>query len=448
MTHEYPDLQSHSATLFEQGRRVIAGGNTRASLCYPPYPLFAAKGEGAWLTDVDGTRRLDCVNSNTVGILGHSHPALLSALDRQMNQLISVGMPTPLEVELASVISNRVPSMEQVRFANSGTEALMFAVRAARAFTGRSKVAKIEGAYNSSYDSLFYSIRPTPDRWGPAEAPTPVPHSAGLSSRAVEDMLVFPANDLASAAAQIRANRDTLACVVVDPLIAYLSFLPLTREYLTGLRELTREFGIVLIFDEVLSFRIAYHGAQGSLGVTPDLTTLGKIVGGGLPIGIFGGRRDIMHLFDHAQGKPVVEQSGTFGGNPLTMAAGIAAMGQLTPDAYAHLDRLAERLRAGLLSILRALSIPARVTGKGSLVGIVFTEREYSNYREYFAEMTRTSGLDSCATLHRGLLNEGVFCGRLAGFNLSLPMQAEDIDFLLAACQRVLERVSIATHGA
>jgi glutamate-1-semialdehyde 2,1-aminomutase len=438
MSSPWPDQSPKSAALFERGKAVIAGGNTRHSLYYPPFPPFAASGDGAWVIDVDGVRRLDCVNSNTVGILGHSPAPVAAALHAQVDRMISVGMPTAGEIELAELITERAPSVEQVRFTNSGTEALMFAVRAARAYTGRTKVAKLEGAYNGSYDHLFFSIRPLPDAWGSYEKPTPVMNSAGISPAVLDELIVLHANDLENAETQLRAQAEQVACVVIDPLVAFMSFLPLTRDYLAGLRALTRELGIVLIFDEVLTFRIGYGGAQADLGVHADLTTLGKIVGGGLPIGVVGGSRDLMSVFDHAKGPPKVELSGTFGGNPMTMAAGAASLRALTPQSFAYLDDLAARLRSGLRAIVSERSIPARITGEGSLVGIVLTEAVYANYRDYYAEMVRNGGWEFAADFHRRMLNHGVFAGRNAGFNLSTAMTEADIDFLLEACRTVL----------
>ncbi len=438
----YPEDSAQSRALYERGSALIPGGNTRQSLFYPPYPLYASHAAGCRVVDADGVERLDFVNCNTATILGYGHPALVEAIQAQVVSLSSIGMPTAGEIDLAALILQRLPGMDLVRFANSGTEAMMFAVRAARAFTGRHKIAKVEGAYHGSYDPLFVSIRPTPDVWGPASAPASVPHSAGLPASALEDVVVFPANALEETRELIARHAADLACVVIDPMIAYCGYLPLRRDYIQMVRELTAAHGIVLVFDEILSFRLGFHGAQGVLDIAPDLTALGKVVGGGLPIGVLAGTRPLMDLFDHSGGKPRVEQSGTFSGNPLTMAAGCAVLRELTPIVIERLTTLGERLREGLQRTLWDAKIPSRVVGASSLAGVLFTNDEFSDYRGYYGAMSK-GGWARARAFHHALLNAGVSCGPGAGFSLSTPMTAADIDECIARCASVLMHLAM-----
>ncbi|WP_374571306.1 aspartate aminotransferase family protein [Phenylobacterium sp.] len=438
----YPDEKSRSAALFARAQAVLPGGNSRHSLAFAPYPIYAAAGEGCMVTDVDGASYIDCINNMSANIHGHRHPAVMEAATRQMEKLVSVGLPTEAEVTLAELMVARVDSVESIRFANSGTEALMFAVRAARAFTGRDLVAKIEGGYHGSYDALDVSNKPPAGAWGELDAPATVRESAGLTAGSVADTLVLPVNRVEATRALIERHGDRLAAIVLDPLVSRMGFLPLTAAYLAMVREETARRGIVLIMDEVFSFRLGPQGAQGAVGVRPDLSTFGKIIGGGFPIGAVGGRADIMDVFNHLpKGKPRVEHSGTFNANPVSMAAGAAALKLLDEAAFARLERLGDQLRDGLRGILKELSMPGQAPGQGSLLALLLHDRPVSDYRSFVETMTTTGAAREMAAFHRAMVNRGVLPVFPAAFILSTAMSEAVVDRILTAARESLRDV-------
>ena len=428
----FPDMTSQSAALFSRAQNALPGGNTRHSIAYAPYPLYAKHGEGCRITDVDGATYIDCVNNMSANIHGHRHPAIVEAATRQMEKFISIGSPTEVEIELAELLTARLPSVERIRFCNSGTEALMFAARAARAFTGRRKIAKIEGGYHGSYDALDVSNKPLPDRWGDADFPDMVREGAGLTPGATDDTIIFQANRTASTRALLERHGDELAAVFIDPVVSRMGFLPLSKEFLTMIREETAKRGVLLIFDEVFSFRLGRQGAQGVVGVRPDLSTFGKIIGGGFPIGAFGGRRDVMDVFNHLhEGGARVEHSGTFFGNPVSMAAGIASLELLDEDAFAHLDALGEQLRGGLETILKDRQMPGQAMGQGSLIALTPHLAPYSDYRDFFQGFAARA--EEFGSLFANILNNRVLPVFPTGFILSTPMTRAEIDDILSS---------------
>ena len=320
-TRAYAHPSSTSARLYQQAQAVMPGGNSRTSVFMAPYPPYAAEGEGCWVLDVDGDRRLDLLNNYTSLIHGHAHPAITAAATRRLARGASFPMPTPEEVELASLLVERLPAVDQVRFTNSGSEAVMMAMKAARGFTGRPKIAKFEGAYHGSYDYAEVSLGSTAENWGPLAEPASVAYSRGTAPSVLADVVVLPFNRPELAARLIERHARELAAVIIDPVPNRVGLMPATPELLETLRAVTAAHGILLIFDEVISFRIGYHGAQGYFGARPDLTSLGKIIGGGFPVGAVGGRAEVMAVFDPRGGhadrparRDVQRQSGDHGG--------------------------------------------------------------------------------------------------------------------------------------
>jgi glutamate-1-semialdehyde 2,1-aminomutase len=427
---------SKSAELFARAQRVMPGGNTRTTVYMAPYPPYAAFGEGCFVTDVEGDRRLDCLNNYTALIHGHAQPAIVEAASRRLAQGSSFPLPTPEEIELASVLCERLPSAEHVRFTNSGSEAVMMAVKGARAFTGRPRIAKFEGAYHGSYDYVEVSLGSTPDNWGSLAAPASTAYSAGTPPSVLEDVVVLPFNHAGHAVARIEREAARLAAVVVDPVPNRVGLMPARRDFLQALREVTARHGIVLIFDEVISFRVGYHGAQGAFGVTPDMTTLGKIIGGGFPVGAVAGRAEVMSVFDPRDGGPRAPHGGTFNANPVTMAAGLAAMGLLSEDAYARLDETGAKLRASLAACFERAGVAGGVTGMGSLFRLHGTDREVTDYRS-----ARTTS-DEAARLQRivrRLLEHGVLISTTGLGCLSTPMGSPELESLVETFAAVLE---------
>jgi glutamate-1-semialdehyde 2,1-aminomutase len=345
-------------------------------------------------------------------------------------------MPTPEEIDLAALLCERVPSAERVRFTNSGSEAVMIAVKGARAFTGRPKIAKFEGAYHGSYDYVEVSLGSTPETWGSLAAPASTAYSQGTPPAVLEDVVVLPFNHTEQAVARIEREASRLAAVVVDPVPNRVGLVPARTEFLQALRAVTKAHGIVLIFDEVISFRAGYHGAQGVLGVTPDMTTLGKIIGGGFPVGAVAGRADVMAVFDPTRGgPPPAPHGGTFNANPVTMAAGLAAMRLLTPDAYARLADLGAKLRASLDDCFKQTGIPGRVTGLGSLFRLHAVDRELSDYRSTRATTVESERL---VRLVRRLMEHGVLMSITGLGCLSTPMGDAELEGLVETFAAVL----------
>jgi glutamate-1-semialdehyde 2,1-aminomutase len=426
---------SKSAELFARAQAVMPGGNTRTTVYMDPYPPYAAFGEGCFVTDVEGDRRLDCLNNYTALIHGHAHPAIVEAATRRVAQGSSFPLPTPEEIELAGVLCERLPSAERVRFTNSGSEAVMMAVKGARAFTGRPKIAKFEGAYHGSYDYVEVSLGSTPENWGTLAAPASVEYSRGTPPAVLADVVVLPFNHAEHAVARIEREASSLAAVVVDPVPNRVGLMPARREFLRALREVTDRHGIVLIFDEVISFRVGYRGAQGAFGVTPDVTTLGKIIGGGFPVGAVVGRADVMAVFDPTAGPPRAPHGGTFNANPVTMAAGLAAMRLLTPDAYARLDETGAKLRASLADCFERAGVGGSVTGMGSLFRLHGTGREIVDYRSARPTAEEAARL---SRIIRRLMEHGVLMSITGLGCLSTPMGDPELESLVETFAAVL----------
>lgn len=424
-----------SGALQERAARYLPGGSSRGTAYFDPYPFFVDHAQGHYVYDVDGNRYLDFMINATSLITGHADPAVIAALEAQAHKGLSYSNPTEAQVELARILCERIPSVERVRFTNSGTEGTMMAIRAARAYTGRHKIAKFEGGYHGSHEYVAVSVYTPPDRLDP-EGPAPVPEHPGQPPSVAEDVVVLPYNDLEECERRIRAHADELACVIMEPVSSNFGYLPADRDFLRGIRELTQELGIVLIFDEVQSFRVAPGGAQELLDVTPDMTTLGKIIGGGLPVGAFGGREEIMALFDPTGGGPAIPHAGTFNANPMTMVAGMAVLSQLTPEVYDRMARLGETLRAKLRAVFDELEVPAQVTGVASFFGVHFTHEAIRDYRSVVRgdrQMNRA--------LFVGLLNEGVLVqAKVAGALTTLTTDRE-VDDLVEATRRVVHRL-------
>ncbi|MGA8922511.1 MAG: aspartate aminotransferase family protein, partial [Candidatus Dormiibacterota bacterium] len=338
----------------------------------------------------------------------------------------------PVEVQLATLLCERVPSLDSVRFCNSGTEATMFAMRLARAFTGRPKIARIEGGYHGTHDYAEVSTHPALADAGPPDAPIARADSIGTPDWVLGQTVVLPFNNPGASEAIIRREGGQLAAVILEPIIGAGGVIAATVEYLERVRSVTRELGILLIFDEVISFRVAPGGAQQLYGITPDLTTLGKIIGGGLPVAAFGGRTDVMQLLDPRR-EPNLAQGGTYNGNPLGMAAGLATMTELTPDVYVELNRKGARVSEQLSEVFASHGVQAQVNGVGSLFAIHFTDRPVVDYRTKAASNQRMS-----RDFFLGLVNHGVLLAPRAMGALSTPMAEQDIQQFVDAVDTVV----------
>ena len=409
-----------SKRLFAEAMELLPGGVSspvRAFRAVGGSPLFIERGEGAYLVDVDGNRYVDYVLSWGPLILGHAHPRVVAALEEVVRRGTSYGAPSSLELELARLIRDAMPSVELVRFVNSGTEATMSALRLARAFTGRAKIVKFAGCYHGHADFLLVQA-------GSGVATLGLPDSPGVTPGAVVDTLTAPFNDLAAVERVFAAHED-VAAVIVEPVAGNMGLVPPAGGFLEGLRELTAAYGALLVFDEVMTgFRVHPGGAQALYDVTPDLTTLGKVIGGGLPVGAYGGRREVMELV--APAGPVY-QAGTLSGNPLAMTAGIETLRALSePGVWAGLERTGERLITGLV----ALDAPIQLARVGTMLGLFFTREPVTSWED--AKRADTEGF---ARFHRGMLERGVYLAPSqfeAGF-LSTLHGDEEIDATIAA---------------
>jgi len=388
-----------SRQLFAEAQTLLPGGvdsPVRAFRSVGGDPLFIDRGEGAYLYDVDGNRYIDYVLSWGPLIMGHAHPKVVAAVAKAAARGTSYGAPCELELELARQIRHFVPSVEMVRFVNSGTEATMSALRLARAFTGRDKIVKFEGCYHGHADLLLVKA-------GSGVATLGLPDSPGVPAGTAEDTLVARYNDLPSVERLFESNPGKIAAVIVEPVAGNMGVIPPVEGFLNGLRELTRGDGALLIFDEVMTgFRVHLGGAQALYGVKPDLTTLGKVIGGGLPVGAYGGRREIMEMV--APAGPVY-QAGTLSGNPLTMTAGIETLKALAPPfAWETLEAAATSLTEGLAEAAKGSGVPVHVSRVGTMFTVFFS---LDRPRDW--ESVRQCHTDRYAAFFRQMLSEGVY---------------------------------------
>jgi glutamate-1-semialdehyde 2,1-aminomutase len=413
-----------SRALYERAQRVMPGGDTRTGTFFLPYPLFLEGGAGSRVWDADGHEYLDLLSNFTSLIHGHAHPRIVAAITEQAGKGTAHGSAGELQVRLAELLTRRIPSLEQVRFCNSGTEATLGAIRAARAFTGRPMILKMEGSYHGSHDVAAVG--------GGSQR--------GLSPASGAEVLSAAFNDLAECAELIRKHRDRLAAVIVEPVMGAGGCIPAQPAFLAGLRGVTAECGALLIFDEVITLRLATGGAQERYGVRPDLTCLGKLIGGGLPIGAFGGRADIMAAYDPTRPDPI-GHSGTYNGNAETMAAGIVALELLTAERISQINEMGDALRGSLQSILAHADIGAAVTGMGSLLQVHFAGPPVESPRDAARSDRRLVRL-----LHLALLGRGVFSATRQLYVVSTTMDGSDIARFTSAFEDATARLAEALH--
>ena len=391
--------QTDSKKLFQQALNVIPGGvnsPVRACRSVGTDPVFIDHAFGCFVYDADGNRYIDYVGSWGPMILGHRHSQVIKAISTVLERGTSFGAPTDLEIELAEMVIAAIPSMEMIRVVNSGTEATMSAIRLARGFTGRDRIIKFDGCYHGHADTLLVQA-------GSGVATLGIPGSPGVPESFVAHTLSLPYNDIETIQKVMDEQGEKIACIIVEPVAGNMGLVAPVDGFLNILRELTEKTGSLLIFDEVMTgFRVAYGGAQSIYGISPDISTLGKIIGGGLPVGAYGGRQDIM---GHIAPQGPVYQAGTLSGNPVAMAAGIATLKEIRqPGFYDALDEKAERLTAGLRSSAEQAGIEVTVDRVGSMAGLFFTGREVKNFED-----AKKSDLEIFSTYYRGMLQRGIY---------------------------------------
>jgi glutamate-1-semialdehyde 2,1-aminomutase len=417
---------NQSIEAFKEAINLMPGGvnsPVRAFKSVKMDPIFMARGKGSKIYDIDENEYIDYVLSWGPLILGHTNDRVVEAIKKVAELGTSFGAPSLIENELAKLVIERVPSIEMIRMVSSGTEATMSALRLARGYTGRNKILKFEGCYHGHGDSLLIKA-------GSGVATLGLPDSPGVPEGIAQNTITVPYNDLESLTYAFEQFGDDIAAIIVEPVAGNMGVVPPLPGFLEGLREITTKNGSLLIFDEVMTgFRVGYHCAQGYYGVTPDLTCLGKVIGGGLPVGAYGGKREIMERI--APSGPIY-QAGTLSGNPLAMSAGLETLRQLTPESYVEFERKAEMLEQGIKAAAEKFDIPHTINRAGSMIGFFFTNEKVTNY-----EQAKTSNLDYFTTYYREMANQGVFLppSQFEGLFLSTVHSEEDIQKTILAIE-------------
>lgn len=431
LTKKRVDVKSKAA--FEQAKQVIPGGvnsPVRAFKSVGLTPAYIERGEGSRIYDIDGNSFIDYVGSWGPLIMGHAHPEVIEAIKKTAERGTSFGAPTLIETEMAQLVCKRVPSIEVVRMVNSGTEATMSALRLARGYTGRNKILKFEGCYHGHADSLLIKA-------GSGVATLGLPDSPGVPDGVAVNTITVPYNDLESVKLAFSKFGEEIAAIIVEPIAGNMGVVPPLPGFLEGLREVTTQYGTVLIFDEVMTgFRVGYHCAQGRFGITPDLTCLGKVIGGGLPVGAYGGKREIMERM--APSGPIY-QAGTLSGNPLAMIAGLTTLQLLAqPGVYEELERKSARLEQGFASNAKDLGIASTINRIGSMVCPFFTDTKVINY-----ETAKTSDLNRFGRYFGHMLDLGVSIApsQYEGMFVSAVHSDEDIETTIEAQYEALKRL-------
>ncbi|WP_415641028.1 glutamate-1-semialdehyde 2,1-aminomutase [Sporolactobacillus spathodeae] len=424
---------SKSIAAYEEAKPLMPGGVNSPVRSFPSVdldPIYMDHGKGSKVYDLDGNEYIDYVLSWGPLILGHADEKVVEAIKETAEKGTSFGAPHVFETKLAEEVIRRVPSIEMIRMVNSGTEATMSAIRLARGYTGRTKILKFEGSYHGSSDSLLIKA-------GSGVATLGLPDSPGVPEQLAQNTLTVPYNDLASVEAVFKRFGADLACVIVEPVAGNMGVVPPLPGFLEGLRQITKEYGTLLIFDEVMTgFRVDYHCAQGHFGITPDLTTLGKVIGGGLPVGAYGGRREIMEQI--APQGPVY-QAGTLSGNPLAMAAGYMTLSQLTPEDYKEFRRKADRLAEGYKAAAQKYSIPLTVNQEGAMMGFFFNEGPVTNYQQ-----AKSCNLSHFRKYFATMIEQGISLppSQFEGVFLSTRHSDEDIEKTILAAEQAFKTIA------
>lgn len=415
----------------------IPGGYSRHPLTFGPHALYVERGSGAYVETIDGVKLCDFHNNFSATICGHDHPAIREAVIAAAANGFSFGNPMPIEGELAKLICARLPSLERIIFSCSASEAALAALRIARANTGRNRIAKFEGGYHGVADDYMLSLHPFPELFpGPANQPVAVPNSAGIPRHVRDNVVVLPQNDLEACTRILTAEGHDLACVVMELQAGAGGVIMLDRAFVAGIREVTRELGILLVIDETITFRAGYHGMQGIYDVTPDLTILGKTIGGGMPIGAVGGRADLFEMGENG----FVYHSGTHHGHPLAAAAGIACLNVLDESAYLKLDTMAQRIKTNLNSWCAERGHPFVVYGIGSHLGYEFCDKPGRQYRSC-RDILRYSNEERMQVFAFEMTNRGYFPMYRGQIALSLGMDLQEIDGFVGEAMDVIQGV-------
>ena len=430
---------SRSAELFERAQRVMPGGVSRNTVLRSPHPAYAAFGKGCRITDLDGVERIDFSNNMCSLIHGHADPDVVRVVTEQLSRGSAFMMATEAEVEYAEYLCSRSPSFEKMRFVNSGTEALMSCLKAARAHSGRAKIAKIEGAYHGGYDYAEVSQAPKPDSWGDIDRPASVPLVHGTPRSALDDVIVLPFNDVDRSIARLDEHAKELACVLLDLMPHRVGLNPIEAEFAKALSDWARENDVLLVLDEVITFRSEYGGLQSRYDIRPDLTAMGKLIGGGFPIGALAGRAEVMDTMNPHGKRYLFPHSGTFSANPISTLAGLTAMKKFDGASIERLNALAQRGIARIEAAIARTGARACVTGTGSMFRVHMKEQAPRNYREAHATPEENARL---STLLDHLFDHGCVMINTCTAALSTPMTETEIDHLVGAMESGLAKIA------
>ena len=434
------NYQSASEALYERALKVLPGGVSRNTVLRRPHPVYVDYGEGCRVTDVEGVERIDFANNMASLIHGHAHPVVVAAVTDQLGRGSAFTLATEVEIRFAEHIVGRNDGFEKVRFVNSGTEAVMGLLKAARAFTGRFKIAKVEGSYHGQYDYAEVSQTSQPSNWGSEASPVAVPVAYGTPPGVLEDVVVIPFNDPERALAILDKHRGTIAGVLLDPMPHRVGLVPASKDFVTQLREWTEADGSLLLFDEVITFRSSYGGSQEWYDVQPDLTAMGKLIGGGFPVGAIAGAERVMDVMNPLADTLLFPHSGTFSANPVTMTAGLTAMELYDRDAVEYVNALAARAKAGIEAAIDATAAEACVTGSGSMFRVHMKAKSPRTYRESFITPEESVRL---TTLLDHLLDSGFIMINTCSATTSTAMGTDEIDALIAAMAEGLGRIGV-----
>lgn len=423
-------MNVRSAELYREALTLMPGGVSRNTLLRDPHPIYVDRARGCRVTDVDGNEYLDFGNNMASLIHGHAHPEIVEAVTRQVARGTAFSLATEAEIRMARTLCARAPGFDRVRFVNSGTEAVMAMLKAARAFTGRPRIAKVEGTYHGAYDYAEVSQAPDPLRWGDRDRPRSVPLAHGTPEGVLRDVAILPFNDSERALAILDEDPESFACVLIDPMPHRVGLVPATAEFVGALYEWTRRHGALLVFDEVVTFRSEVGGMQQRLDIRPDLTAMGKLIGGGFPVGAVAGRAEVMEVFAPRPGGALLPHSGTFSANPITMTAGRVALELYDAEAAARLNALGRLARRRIEEAIVEAGVPATVTGRASMFRIHLKPDAPTDYRSTWTDPAETRRL---RTFLDGVLEAGVLLLATGTGMLSTPMTEAEIDRLAEA---------------
>ncbi|MFK5891231.1 MAG: aminotransferase class III-fold pyridoxal phosphate-dependent enzyme [Flavobacteriaceae bacterium] len=428
-----------SKVIYDRAVEVLTGGVSRNTIFRKPYPIYVASASGSYIKDIDGVERLDFANNMASLIHGHSHPDIIAAVTEQLHKGSAYTMGTEAEVLFAELLHKRAPTFEKIRFMNSGTEAVMTMIKASRAYTGKFKVAKAEGAYHGTYDYAEISQTANPSNWGDIDKPNAVPVVVNTPKGVTDDMVIFPFNDIERTINLLDQNKEEIACVLIDPVPHRIGLFPATNAFIEALYKWTRKNNSLLVFDEVVSFRVNYAGAQDSYSVKPDLTALGKIIGGGFPIGALAGKSEIMAVLDPRATFLKHPHSGTFSANPISTTAGRVAMELFDEQAVINLNSFVMKARKQIEEVIKIADVPVCLTGAGSMFKLHFMETPPNRYRDSYQNTATRAIVDEL--LDYLFLEENIVMINTLACMFSTTLTQGNVDQLSEALLRGLKIV-------